>query len=461
LTIVEFVAQLDSDRTRLLQAIAGLPPEEMSAIPAVGEWSVREVLAHIAAWEWGAAEAIRQALSGQRPDLLDMTDFDAVNAVQVAARSERTLDEILDELHDSRRALVEALGQLNETQFESATAFPHVGRSLRQLLDWHHDREHAVQLEQWRERRGIPTLPSAVGLRLGAHMSIAGGVSKALERGHSIGWQAIQIFTRNQRQWRSKPLAAQEIERFHTKQAQTGIRPVVAHDSYLINLGSPDDALWEKSLRAYIVELRRCQALGIPYLVMHPGSHVGSGEEAGLRRVASALDRAHDATPDATVMTLLETTAGQGTNLGHRFEHLAAIREAVQNPDRVGVCFDTCHAFAAGYDLRTPETYAATMAEFDRILGLETLRCLHLNDCKRELGSNVDRHEHIGQGALGLEAFRLLMNDPRLAGLPGLLETPKGPEMLEDVENLRVLRSLLGRQEGDGYDAEAKTAAAR
>ena len=165
-----------------------------------------------------------------------------------------------------------------------------------------------------------------------------------------------------------------------------------------------------------------------------------------MRRVATALDQAHGATPGAAVMTLLETTAGQGTNLGHRFEHLATIRAMVQEPGRVGICFDTCHVFAAGYDMRSPETYASTMAELDRIVGLEWLHCLHLNDCKKGLGDRVDRHEHIGQGAMGLEPFRLLINDPRLAGLPGLLETPKGPDMLEDVENLRVLRSLLERQ---------------
>ena len=276
-------------------------------------------------------------------------------------------------------------------------------------------------------------------------MSIAGGVSKSLQRGHSIGCEAIQIFTRNQRQWKSKPLVAEEIAQFKLNREETGIGPVVAHDSYLINLGSPDEAMWQKSLQAYIVELEHCDTLGIPYLVMHPGSHLGSGEEAGLRRIAAALDHAHAATPGCGVITLLETTAGQGTNLGCRFEQLAAIREMVEEPGRVAVCFDTCHVFAAGYDLRTPEAYAATMGEFERVLGLDLLRCFHLNDCKKGLGSRVDRHEHIGQGMLGLEPFRLLLNDPRLAHLPGLLETPKGPEMREDVENLRVLRGLVGQ----------------
>jgi len=276
-------------------------------------------------------------------------------------------------------------------------------------------------------------------------MSIAGGVSKALERGHSIGCEAIQIFTRNQRQWRSKPLAPEEVERFKLKQAETGIEPIVAHDSYLINLGSPDETMRQKSLQAYIIELQHCEMLGIPYLVMHPGSHLGSGEEAGLRRVAKGLDRAHEATRGFGVISLLETTAGQGTNLGYRFEQLATIRETVEKADRVAVCFDTCHVFAAGYDLRTPEAYAETMAELDRILGLHLLRCFHLNDSKKGLGSRVDRHQHIGQGLLGLEPFRLLLNDPRFATLPGLLETPKGAKMLEDVENLRLLRSLVSQ----------------
>lgn len=276
-------------------------------------------------------------------------------------------------------------------------------------------------------------------------MSIAGGVSKALERGHSIGCEAIQIFTRNQRQWRSKPLAPEEVGRFKLKQAETGIEPIVAHDSYLINLGSPDETMWQKSLQAYIIELQHCETLGIPYLVMHPGSHLGSGEEAGLRRVAEGLNRAHEATRGFGVISLLETTAGQGTNLGCRFEQLATVRETVEETERVAVCFDTCHVFAAGYDLRTPEAYAETMAELDRILGLHLLRCFHLNDSKKGLGSRVDRHQHIGQGLLGLEPFRLLLNDPRFATLPGLLETPKGAKMLEDVENLRLLRSLASR----------------
>jgi deoxyribonuclease-4 len=444
MSIEGFLTELDSERQRLLAAIRGLTTVQMTTVAAVGEWTVKDVLGHIAAWEHEAVKALQQAIDGKPPDLLHMTDFDAVNAAQVAARSELSLDEVLGELHQARQALVEALHRLDDVQFETPAAFPGLEGSLRWLLEWHHDRDHAVDLEQWRAETEASSDYSGLGLRLGAHMSIAGGVSKALDRGQSIGCEAIQIFTRNQRQWKTKPLEIAEIERFRSQQVETGIRPVVAHDSYLINLASPDDAMWEKSLQAYILELQHCESLSIPYLVMHPGSHVGSGEEAGLRRVAVGLDRAHEATEGFSVITLVETTAGQGTNLGYRFEHLAAIRDLVEQPERIAVCFDTCHAFAAGYDMRTPATYSATMAEFDRCIGLDLLRCFHLNDCKRGLGDRVDRHEHIGKGQLGLEPFRLLLNDPRLAGLPGLLETPKGPDMQEDVENLSVLRSLLG-----------------
>ncbi|NOZ29600.1 MAG: deoxyribonuclease IV [Chloroflexi bacterium] len=279
--------------------------------------------------------------------------------------------------------------------------------------------------------------------RLGAHMSIAGGVSKAFDRGVLVGCEAMQIFTKNQNQWRAKPLEPAEIERFHQRHRETGIDPVVAHDAYLINLASPDEALWEKSLNAFIDELERAEALGLLGLVMHPGSHVGAGEDVGIDRIARALDRAHAATQGFRTLTILEITAGQGTNLGYTFEQLAAIRNAVDDPARVAICFDTAHALAAGYEYRTPDAYAAMWEHFDQVLGLDLVKCFHLNDSKRDLGSRVDRHTHIGQGYVGLEGFRLLLNDPRFDGLPMLLETPKGPDMKEDVENLRVLRSLI------------------
>jgi deoxyribonuclease-4 len=280
-------------------------------------------------------------------------------------------------------------------------------------------------------------------MRLGAHESIAGGLYKAFERAQSVGCEALQIFVKSNRAWAVKPLTEEDVARFHVQAEETGIGPVVGHASYLLNLGTPDEALWAKSRDMLIVELERCEALNVPYLVLHPGSHVGAGEEAGLARVAQALGEVHDATPGFRAQVLLETTAGQGTGLGHRFEHLAWLAEHTSEGERLGVCLDTCHVFAAGYELRTPEGYAATMEAFDQIVGLARLKAIHLNDSKGDLGSRKDRHEHIGKGYIGLEGFRRVMNDPRLAGLPGLLETPKGNNLREDRENLAVLRSLV------------------
>lgn len=279
--------------------------------------------------------------------------------------------------------------------------------------------------------------------KLGAHMSAAGGVSKAFERGQSIGCNTMQIFTRNQNRWDSKPLAPDEIARWQAAAAQTGIAPVIAHASYLINLGSPDDALWEKSIHALVDELQRAETLGLLGVVLHPGAHMEQGEAAGIARVAAGLDRAHAATADFQTKTLLEITAGQGTTLGYTFEHLAAMRAQAADPERIAVCFDTCHAFAAGYDFRTPETYAATMSAFDRVVGLDRLACFHFNDSKGTLGNRRDRHEAIGQGGIGLSGFAHILNDPRFADVPMILETPKSDDLHEDVENLAVLRSLL------------------
>lgn len=277
----------------------------------------------------------------------------------------------------------------------------------------------------------------------GAHMSISGGVAKAFERGEQVGCATMQIFTKSERQWQAKALTPEEIASYKAEQERTGIRPVVVHDSYLINLASPKDDLWEKSIASFTEELGRCAALAIPYLVTHPGAHVGSGEEVALRREAEALNRIFAAGTGAGVTVLLETTAGQGSALGARFEELARLIELVTHPERLGICLDTCHIFVAGYDIRTPETYAATFEKFDRIIGLERLKVIHLNDAQRELGSRVDRHAHIGQGQIGVEGFRLLVNDPRLRHLPMILETPKGKDMAEDVENLTLLRSLV------------------
>jgi len=279
--------------------------------------------------------------------------------------------------------------------------------------------------------------------RLGAHMSAAGGVSKAFERGQSIGCDTIQIFTRNQNRWDSKPLDPAEIERWTAAAIACGIQPVVSHASYLINLGSPDDGLWAKSTETMVDELRRAEVLGLLGVVVHPGAHMEQGEEAGIARVAAGLDRVHAATPGFKTLTLLEITAGQGTTLGYRFEHLAAMRSQAADPHRIAICFDTCHALAAGYDFRSLEGYAAMMDELDRALGLDLIRCFHFNDSKGSLGSRKDRHEHIGQGAIGLGGFAHILNDPRFAAIPMILETPKSDDMHEDVENLAVLRGLL------------------
>ncbi len=280
-------------------------------------------------------------------------------------------------------------------------------------------------------------------MRLGAHESIAGGLHKAFDRAASVGCDAVQIFVKPNRSWAVPSLSEEDVERFRAKAASTGIRPVVAHTSYLLNLASPKDDLWRRSIDTLIIELERCGRLGVPWLVLHPGAHVGSGEDAGLARMARALGEVHRATPTLRTQILLETTAGQGTKLGYRFEHLAWLLNHTPRGERLGICLDTCHVFAAGYELRSPEGYAATMGAFDRVVGLERLKALHLNDSKGELGGRRDRHQHIGQGHIGLAGFRHVLHDPRLADLPALLETPKGDDLHEDRENLAVLRALL------------------
>ncbi len=280
-------------------------------------------------------------------------------------------------------------------------------------------------------------------LRLGAHESIAGGMEKAFDRAQSATCKAVQIFVKSNRSWAVRPLDEEEIERFKTKAEETGIKPVVGHASYLLNLATPKDSLWRKSSAMLVTELERCEALGVPYLVLHPGAHVGSGEEAGLTRIAHALGEVHTATAGFQARILLENTAGQGTNLGYSFEQLGWLLTHTPGGERMGICLDTCHAFTAGYEFRTAEEYASTMAALDEAVGLERLFAVHLNDSKGELGSRKDRHEHIGQGHIGLEGFRNVVNDPRLAGLPGLLETPKGDDLQEDRENLARLRALI------------------
>ncbi len=280
-------------------------------------------------------------------------------------------------------------------------------------------------------------------LRLGAHESIAGGMYRAFDRALSVGCEAVQIFVKSNRSWAVKPLTEEDVARFKAKAAETNIHPVVGHTSYLLNLASPKEFLWHRSRDTLIVELERCEMLAVPYLVLHPGSHVGTGEEVGLARVAQALGEVHAATSGFRTRILLETTAGQGTNLGYCFEHLAWLLEHTPEGERLGVCLDTCHVFAAGYELCTPEGYGATMVAFDQIVGLERLQAIHLNDSQHDLGSRRDRHEHIGKGFIGLAGFRNVLNDSRLDGLPGLLETGKSPDLHEDAENLAVLRSLI------------------
>ncbi|HEX5499650.1 MAG TPA: deoxyribonuclease IV [Thermomicrobiales bacterium] len=281
-------------------------------------------------------------------------------------------------------------------------------------------------------------------LELGAHMSVAGGHERAIDRALACEMTACQIFTKNANQWNAKPILPEAAQRFRERWAESGMKALVAHDSYLINIATTDDALWEKSRLAFREELDRCDLLGVPYLVTHPGAHKDAGVETGVARVVEAIDRIHDERPQGEAVILIETTAGQGTTLGRTFEEIAAIVGGVADQRRIGVCLDTCHVFAAGYELRDEASYAATMTAFDQVVGLTRLKALHLNDSKKGLGSHVDRHTHIGEGELGLEPFRLLLNDARLAGLPGILETPKGDDDADDKRNLATLRGLIG-----------------
>jgi len=280
-------------------------------------------------------------------------------------------------------------------------------------------------------------------MKLGAHMSIAGSVTNALRRGESVGCETVQIFTKNNNRWQGKTLSKEDIVAFQEDRNRTSIEPIFAHNCYLINLASPDPVLFEKSITAMIDEVHRCDILALPYLVMHPGAHKGTGTAAGITRIAGGLDDILEATRESSVELLLETTAGQGTSLGHTFSQLRDIIKRVSFPHRLGICLDSCHIFAAGYDIRTREGYESTIDEFQRLLGLEKLRAIHLNDSKRDLGTRVDRHEHIGKGFLGLDPFRFLLNDPRLVHLPAVLETPKNKDCDEDRVNLAVLRGLI------------------
>jgi deoxyribonuclease IV len=288
--------------------------------------------------------------------------------------------------------------------------------------------------------------------RLGAHMSIAGGLARAVDRADASGCQALQIFTRSVGQWRARPLQPDEVALFRRRLRQTRIRPVVAHTSYLINVATADVVLRRRSIEALREELDRAEVLGLDGLVMHPGSYTNGTEAAGLRLIADALRDVLASRPLGRTRILLEQTAGQGTNLGHRFEHLAHIIDRLDGSPRVGVCLDTCHLLAAGYDLCSEDGYRETFRQFGRLVGFPRLKAFHLNDSRKPCGSRVDRHEHIGKGCLGIEPFRRLLNDPRFARLPMLLETPKAEtprtRRLSDVDpldrmNLETLRGLL------------------
>jgi deoxyribonuclease-4 len=279
----------------------------------------------------------------------------------------------------------------------------------------------------------------------GAHMSIAGGFHLAAEQAREHDCGALQIFTKAPSQWAARPIARKEAALFRRACRAAGLRQTLGHTAYLLNLASPDEPLWRRSLEALIDELGRAEALGLRYLVVHPGAHLDSGEEAGLARVARALDEAHARLPDCRARVLLETTAGQGSTLGHRFEHLGRVLSLVAHPERLGVCLDTCHVFAAGYALAPEAEFRATMRAFDRAVGLDRLRAFHVNDSLRPFGSRVDRHAHLGRGELRLEAFRLLVNDRRFRNRPMVLETPKEDEEGADMDavNLAILRGLL------------------
>lgn len=296
-------------------------------------------------------------------------------------------------------------------------------------------------------KAGLATMANAgqKGPLLGAHESIAGGLALAFARIDSVGGEALQIFTANQRQWHVKQPAAEDIQAFKEAWRQYPAMPVASHASYLINLAAEEPELAEKSINGFSDELIRCQLLGIDLVVIHPGSHGGRGVEIGLQAVSRNLDQVLERSGalESPLRVLLETTAGQGTSLGSDFAELGFLLKKSRYPGHLGICVDTCHIFAAGYDLRTAETYAHTMRELEKKVGLHHIHLFHLNDSQKDCGSRVDRHAAIGQGCIGLEGFRLLLNDPRFQSLPMVLETPKGPDLHEDIENLKCLRALI------------------
>lgn len=284
--------------------------------------------------------------------------------------------------------------------------------------------------------------------RFGSHLSVAGGLHKAVAAATELGLESLQIFTKNASQWNGKILTEEAVETFRNAVEESNLTCVTAHDSYLINLASPDEGLYRRSIEAFVDEMERAERLGLDYLVTHPGAHLGTGEEAGIVRIAAAFDEILDRCADFNVMPLLETTAGQGTTIGHRFEHLGEILDRIGHPDRVGICFDTCHVFAAGYALGTAQEYRQTWKEFDQKVGINRVKAFHINDSRKPFGSRVDRHAHIGEGEMSIEPFQRLIPDRRFRTVPMILETPKedrdGVPM--DRINLDRLRECLGRK---------------
>ena len=280
-------------------------------------------------------------------------------------------------------------------------------------------------------------------LLLGAHMSINGGVDTSVDRATSIGCTTMQIFTKNNNQWFAKPLTEEVVLNYKTKIAASNIKKVVSHDSYLINLCAINPDTLKKSRISFVDEIERCSLLGVEYLNFHPGAHMGMGEDEGIKKIIESLDIAHEKTRKSKVFSVVEVTAGQGTAIGYKFEHIEKIITGVSDKKRMAVCIDTCHIFAAGYDFTTKKKYLEVFKNFDEIVGIKNLVAFHLNDSKKVCGSRVDRHEHIGKGAIGLDGFKFLMNDKRFDEIPKILETPKEDDMREDVENMNLLKKLI------------------
>jgi deoxyribonuclease-4 len=280
-------------------------------------------------------------------------------------------------------------------------------------------------------------------LMLGGHISILGGVSLAPKRGREATCDCMQIFSKNQMQWKSKPVDLDEAELFSANSKEFGIIETVIHDSYLINLASPDKTLLKRSREAFLDEMVRAKHLGVRNLIFHPGAHMGAGEQAGLKKIADSMNWARSEFGSSDVCLVLEITAGQGSVLGYSFDQLAKIISMLDDQKNAGVCFDTCHAYASGYDIKTKDGYENTFDMFDELIGLEYLKAFHINDSKVKLGSNIDRHEQIGEGYIGLDGFRNLMNDARFSELPMVLETPEGEKRYK--KELKALRGLIRR----------------